>query len=821
MHERARGAGQLVWAAALALSISAPAVGDGLPNEYALTQRWRELFMMNSPLANPAYLCEADYIGVRGALAPVLQGSFMLWELGVTVPIGMYHSAGFTVVGENPGEVIVGEADAEGRLVDSGERAEDKKRLFVFSYATNPWRRLNVGANLSLAYESNFGDDVMGLGLDLGLSWRLIKHPLVGEHVLGLSTQNLLAPAMSSAPVPTFSEEGAYSRGLKISWNAKLLDGRIESGLDFDIKDFLAASEEFQKLDQTNGNLIDAAKEIEWGLSWRIGVWFLRIIKLYGQFGFDADGLEYWGLAGGINVPTVNRGRDLSVLYQYNRKVEADDASTHTFYAWADLGRHREEVYAKRFARLLNLSPNDLYNRALALYHKGKYWDAFFMFGQLQVTFPDFFKMDWVDYYMGSCQEWLDMRESAGNRYRAVTHKYPASAASSYAALGQMRLHFREADFEGVRGQYEVLARPEVPDSLRHHAEYLWGQALANSGRYQEALEPLLAVPYTHPEYVFARHSLALAYMRIGDESDAMRNLEEVVLARPRTPEQKEIQHRTYALLGYIFYEQQSLSKAVSALRMIPAESYYYPDALLGLGWCALKAQQWEDCADIGRKLRQNSERPVVQAEGVIIESYGYIRQKRMIEAAALLSSAYETVQTMTGPGLDTLRVRAEANRMDRVVYDSLAEETNRQALMEFTPASVPAVDRMHTRQLGLERPLRTYLVFKDEYFRDGYFARAISKVREDIEYMYVFVRKKAGEEKGIQQALEVLRKQQSIDADIDRLKRELETIEKQQKSEPKKDSGRSEPIQDAPAPAPQPSPGQQPGATTDLPSGG
>ena len=40
-------------------------------------------------------------------------------------------------------------------------------------------------------------------------------------------------------------------------------------------------------------------------------------------------------------------------------------------------------------------------------------------------------------------------------------------------------------------------------------------------------------------------------------------------------------------MLGYIFYEDNALSKAVSALRMVPSQSNYYEDALLGLGWTA------------------------------------------------------------------------------------------------------------------------------------------------------------------------------------------------------------------------------------------
>ncbi|MBD3343740.1 MAG: hypothetical protein GF401_01605, partial [Chitinivibrionales bacterium] len=52
---------------------------DGLPGEYLLTQRWRDIHSSYSPLTNAAFLIEEDYFSVRGAVAPVLQRSFTLW----------------------------------------------------------------------------------------------------------------------------------------------------------------------------------------------------------------------------------------------------------------------------------------------------------------------------------------------------------------------------------------------------------------------------------------------------------------------------------------------------------------------------------------------------------------------------------------------------------------------------------------------------------------------------------------------------------------------------------------------------------------------
>ena len=95
-------------------------------------------------------------------------------------------------------------------------------------------------------------------------------------------------------------------------------------------------------------------------------------------------------------------------------------------------------------------------------------------------------------------------------------------------------------------------------------------------------------------------------------------------------------------------------------------------------------------------------------------------------------------------------------------------------------------VNKMRARQGELERPLREWPRWHDEFVRSGYFARSVDKIREDVEYLYAFVRKKVSLGQDIQEGLELLQKRRDIDADIDRLKKELEEMEKTGKQQDK-----------------------------------
>lgn len=753
--------------------------GDGLPGEYLVTQRWRQLLGAHSPLTNPAFMTEENYISGRGAFAPTLQGAFRLWELGVTVPIGLYQGAGFTWLGQDDGEVQQGTIDpATGRVKMSGDKERNVNSYFMLSYAINPWNRLSVGVNAAFAYQSNFGDPIMGIGADLGATYRLLRHPILGEHILGVASQNLLAPSMGETATPDMGNSGEYARGLKISWLGHFWENRIDGGLDFSLKDFLASTDEFQKYDPSQNNFVDVSKEIEWGLTARAGTWIARIIQLYLQLGFDQDVIEYWGLAGGVNVPSINGGRDFSVLYQYNMKTEATEASSHTFYTRVELGKHREEVHASRVATAMSLSPNLLYNKALGLYHQEQYWDAFLIFAQIAAQFPDFFKMDWVTYYMGSCQEQMDMRKAAEDRYGTAKQKYRTSPMVPYADLGMMRLHYRNGNNSGVSNQYIELNKPDVPDSLRYHAYYLMGETLLRQGRNRDALHTFEQVPEHHPEYVFACHSAAVAHARLDQFQLALRSLEKAVQAPVNTEPQKEVVNRSYVFFGYIFYEQQELAKAVTALRLVPKTSFYYTDALLGLGWSAVKARNWQDCIRVGRELRQSTTNLVLKGEGTIIEACGYMMQKKYNESAAILKNMLRRVQAYSLPPEDSLSMRRESYKMTRAVYDLFSEDLDKVAGREASGAMVAVFDSMQTRQSELKGQLQDFLQFRDDFHRRSFFARSYDEMRNDMEYMYAIAKKHATEVKSIEAEQEMIQEQKKIDEQIEKLKEQMEDLE-------------------------------------------
>ncbi len=191
------------------------APGDGLPGEFLLSSRWRDLMWYQSPLNNPAYLSEINNMTLRAAISPVLQGAYTLSEIGLAAPILLRQSAGVSLIMENDGTVETSRFDeTANRLVTSGSTISNKNFFGILSYSLVPWQRLSTGINVTVARQTNFGQPQSGMGIDLGVTWRILALNDRQNHLIGLSTINLIPVAADNDNIP-------YSRDLKASMDSR------------------------------------------------------------------------------------------------------------------------------------------------------------------------------------------------------------------------------------------------------------------------------------------------------------------------------------------------------------------------------------------------------------------------------------------------------------------------------------------------------------------------------------------------------------------------------------------------------------------------
>ncbi len=748
------------------------ALPDGLPGEYVVTQRWRDLLSGHSAAQNPSLLTEENYTTFRGAFSMTLGNTFKLWELGATMPIGLYQSAGFTWLGLGADDIEATKWE-NGNIVPNRELdslLNDQNHFLMFSYAINPWKKLSVGANVNLAYHTGFGTPKTGIGIDLGISYRLFRHPLIGDHIAGVAIQNIVAPL-------------DYAANMKLSWLGRFWERRIEAGLDVDIKDWMAQGTDFQKRLQ-DGSFENAAKKVEMDINGRVGFWVLRVLSAYFQAGSD-----HWGFSGGVNVPTINNGRDFHVLYQYMSVLDGDKSNSHTVYLRGDVGKHREEIYARKMANLSSIQPNELYNKALTLLQQEKYWDAYYVFGRIIVEYPDFFKNDWVNYYMGLCHEELDMRESAEKTYNKTKSAYSKSVVVPYSDLGIMRIEYRNGNSSEISNQFSRLNSPNVPDSLKFHAYYLMAETHLKDGNYDKAIQLFDMIPSNHPEFLFAQHSLAVAYALTDNSENALGALENCLQVIPKTDAEKEIVNRSYLLIGYYFFDglggqERSLSKAVTALRKVEKNSTYYPEAVLGLAWTAMKAQQWNDCMSSANELSSLTKDPVLQAEAALLQGYCHMVQKKYDQAVNVLAPISSQLAGMSAPSESEKSNAVSAYESARGRYEQVASRSHELALTRQNSMVLSSIDSLRSIQQTVEKNIDEQLSFLDSFERRTFFSRNISKIREDVDYALAKAQELSGSEATDSQMHQIGEESEELDEEMKKLQEELEALEEETSEE-------------------------------------
>ena len=263
----------------------------GLPGEFQSTSWWRALHLKYSASQNPALLTEEDFISVR-AVEALLQGTeFSLTEVGITIPIGWTQSVGFSVVSQNSGPVhtyVWENENADDPTYSNTGRTSFGINDIIFSYATNPFSRLSFGGNAHLLYMNLFDEKTeFNFQLDAGASLRLLLHPILGRHLIGVSMSNIL---------PGSREERIVSSTARVCYIGTILDEQVEIGFHAAARDFLFSKEQYP-----------AEKLIrEWEINPQVTWYFLSYFNISLIGGYNDAGPSFAAPSFGVNLPAIN-----------------------------------------------------------------------------------------------------------------------------------------------------------------------------------------------------------------------------------------------------------------------------------------------------------------------------------------------------------------------------------------------------------------------------------------------------------------------------------------------------------------------------------
>ncbi|NLE00273.1 MAG: hypothetical protein GX640_10400, partial [Fibrobacter sp.] len=627
--------------------------------------------------------------------------------------------------------------------------------FFIGSYALNPFNKLSIGVNANIAYQGNFGAPGWGFGFDAGISYRLLYDPYFGHHIIGIAYKNLFSPfGNGKISMP-------YSSQIKMQYHVSFFRNRFN--FDYQIA--------FNDLNSKNSFFVNGSKKIDWDMGFQIGAEVIKNLRITAIADLNQETkLSSFGLVAGMDLQKLKNSRNLSFSYQYLQNLKTDLIGMHSLYTAARMGIHREQIFARNMAHKAQYIISDMYTKAMQQYFSGQYWESYFNFSRLLIDNPEFFKNDAVAFYAASCLEKLDMRQQALRCYQELKKQFTESSYISLADLGMMRILYREGRFADVEKKFtDILADSSVVDSIKQYATYYMGETELLQGNYGAASEYLSQIEQDHSLYGFAQHSMATVAEFLGKDKDSIRQylFNVVESAQVNNPAQKEILNRSLVLLGYLYYEENLMSKAVVALRMVSKDSYFYEDAMLGLGWAAVKAKQWDDCIEAGKALASVSKKEIILSEASLLQAYGYLQKKQYDTAENLLTGAMALIETYD----DSIsgRVLSKALKYDRnrILYDSIAEQYVQIAGAKLWEIDSDQLEILHEDQMIIKSNIDKSLRAADEYKRTRFFERSLTRLKEDIEYALATVQRihrsveieEADEEQKIENKIKELQK--------------------------------------------------------------
>jgi len=312
----------------------------GMPGWHFITDRGRSQYL---GVTNPAFVNEENDMSLRFLYASTMDVFYTI-EAGFIMPLGIYDAVGVSWNMQGTSKYEATKDDG----TPTGQNISDQGHFIALTYANNVWKGLTVGGNLNIiaqnVYEvdnSSPNNEVInsmrfGFGVDIGLTYKLLRHQLLGNHILGLSTNNLVNMIMDT--------DEKYVAALRFSLLSDFWKRRVYYGADLVLKDFLANEGDWSP---------DATKEMPWELTQKLGINIRRIFKLYGLVGFNNEGVDHYGFAIGAKMGFHNF-RSIEAMMQFvsianpgSGESEAN-ASHITFYARTEFGKHREESYIRK-----------------------------------------------------------------------------------------------------------------------------------------------------------------------------------------------------------------------------------------------------------------------------------------------------------------------------------------------------------------------------------------------------------------------------------------------------------------------------------------
>jgi tetratricopeptide (TPR) repeat protein len=175
---------------------------------------------------------------------------------------------------------------------------------------------------------------------------------------------------------------------------------------------------------------------------------------------------------------------------------------------------------------------------------------------------------------------------------KAVARK-TGSKAEMHALQRLIEIALRTGDYEHVDDYLQRIQAVPMA-SMEPSVPYVRAKYYYFTGKLDEAMNALNAIPQGSPYLLQARYFMATIQVKRGDLAGASTTYDSILKMQATDEAGKEIQDLSRMAIARILYERSQFDKAIDAYGAIPRQSKYFGDALQEQAWTFIKAKEWQ-----------------------------------------------------------------------------------------------------------------------------------------------------------------------------------------------------------------------------------
>jgi tetratricopeptide (TPR) repeat protein len=175
---------------------------------------------------------------------------------------------------------------------------------------------------------------------------------------------------------------------------------------------------------------------------------------------------------------------------------------------------------------------------------------------------------------------------------KAVARK-TGSKNEMHALQRLIEISLRTGDYEHVDDYLQRIQAVPMAN-MEPSVPYVRAKYYYFTGKLDEAMNALNAIPQNSPYLLQARYFMATIQVKRGDLAGASTTYDSILKMQASDEAGKEIQDLSRMAIARILYERSQFDKAIDAYGAIPRQSKFFGEALQEQAWTFIKAKEWQ-----------------------------------------------------------------------------------------------------------------------------------------------------------------------------------------------------------------------------------